>query len=530
MSANPLTRRIAVLHLEDSPADAKLVAAALRADGLDVEIARVDAEAAFRQALETATFDLIISDYSLPSFDGGQALELAKQIAPGTPFIVVSGALGEELAVELLKTGATDYVLKNRLGRLSSSARRALNESEERARRERAEVEVRNLEEQLRHAQRMEGIGRLAGGIAHDFNNLLTVINGYASQVLRRLPAGHSLASLVEPIQQAGERAATLTQRLLAFSRRQVLAPRVVSLNAVVRDVKAILRPLVGENVTLEFDLDSALGLVLVDPGQMEHVIVNLATNARDAMPEGGTLSVKTSNVSLAPVPGETKGQSFVVLSVRDTGTGMDDDTRQHIFEPFFTTKASGHGTGLGLPTVYGIVAQSGGEIRVDSTVGAGSTFEIWLPTTDVQPAPDPVRRPDEQQAASALPGNETLLLVEDEPSVRELVQEFLSSAGYRVLVAGTTGEAREICQKDGARIDMMVSDVVLAGGNGVELAGELRRLIPGLRILFISGYPGDGAIRADLGAAFLAKPFSRSTLLARVREVLSGAALPLSR
>ena len=516
-----MTEPIDVLHLEDSPADAKLVAATLADEGLECEITLVDSEPRYTEALRGGAFDLILSDHNLPGFDGLEALRLARTFCPDTPFISVSGAFGEETAAEIVRAGATDYVLKHRLFRLGRAVRRALAEADERKRRARAEAEAESLADQLRHAQRLEAIGRLAGGVAHDFNNLLTVVNGYCERMLRKLPVDDELMPLLMPIYTAGQRGSELTRRLLAFSRHQVLAPRVIALNDVVAELHPMLKALLGERVAIVFDLDAGTGLAYVDPAQMEQVIMNLATNARDAMPEGGTLTLETRNIHLATPQGALSPGDYVELAVRDTGHGIPDDLLGHVFEPFFTTKERGHGTGLGLPTAYGIVTQSGGEIRVESTLQHGTTMRVRLPLASGTPVSPVTPRPDVDVAPG---GTERLLLVEDDSSVRDLVADFLTSAGYEVAQAGDAIEAEAACEAVGGRIDLLVSDVVLPGLDGPGLAERLRIRVPGLRALLMSGYPGDAVVRpsAESRTTFLAKPFSRAVLLGKVREALS--------
>jgi two-component system cell cycle sensor histidine kinase/response regulator CckA len=511
---------IAVLHLEDSAADAKLVAAALSDEGIECEITLVDQEAAYATALRTRAFDLILSDHNLPGFDGLEALRLAQTFCPDTPFISVSGAFGEETAAEIVRAGATDYVLKHRLFRLGRAVRRAVAESAERQRRARAEAEAQSLAEQLRHSQRLEAIGRLAGGVAHDFNNLLTVINGYCEQIVRKVPPDHELMPFVMPIYAAGQRGSELTRRLLAFSRHQVLAPRVISVNDVITELRPMLKALVGERIGIVLDLDGDAGLAYVDPAQMEQVVMNLATNARDAMAGGGTLTIETRNLHVGAARGALSPGDYVEIAVRDTGHGIDDELRAHIFEPFFTTKERGHGTGLGLPTAYGIVAQSGGEIDVESAVGRGTTMRIRLPLASGTPLRPVVAT---HQAEAAPGGVETLLLVEDDASVRELVADFLTSAGYTVIQASDAEQADAACGAAQGALDLLVSDVVLPGLDGPGLADRLRTRVPGLRALLISGYPGDAVVRPspESGTTFLAKPFSRAVLLGKVREAL---------
>jgi two-component system, cell cycle sensor histidine kinase and response regulator CckA len=510
-----MAERLRILHLEDDPQDAELVRERLAAEGLDCDVVVVENRQQFTEAIRGQRFDLVLSDFTLPSYDGRSALQFLRDHCPHVPCIFYSGTLGEEAAVESLKAGATDYVLKEHPSRLMPAVRRALNDAQERAERRRVEEALRDVQErfrgvfesskdaigyatldgtfldvnpafetltgyskeellatthqaltpaeyrridadirdrllgtgeaveyekeylrkdgrrvpvslttflvkgsngeaaglaaiikdvterkrteeelktaeaQLRQAQKLEGIGQLAGGIAHDFNNLLTVINGYSERLLRALPQGHAERNKVEQIKDAGQRAALLTRQILAFSRKQPLTPIVFNLNDAVARMDQLLRRLIGEHITLVTDPDPGLGRVKADQGQIEHVIMNLAVNARDAMSNGGTLTIETRNADLDEAFARTHPQAvpgpYVQLLVRDTGCGMDHAVQARVFEPFFTTKEPGKGTGLGLAMVYGIVTQSGGTIWVESEVGKGSTFSIALPRV-----PDP--------------------------------------------------------------------------------------------------------------------------------------------
>jgi PAS domain S-box-containing protein len=389
-------------------------------------------------------------------------------------------------------------------------------------------TERKSLEDQLRQAQKMEAVGQLAGGIAHDFNNLLTAIQGNAELLLTGLDPRDARRMDVLEINRAAHRAATLTRQLLAFSRKQVLQPRVVRLNGVVTDLTAMLRRIIGEDVELRLDLDPALGRVLADAGQLEQVITNLSVNARDAMPQGGTLTLRTRNVAAEEVPaGDPEAPpllgDLVALSVTDTGTGMDERTQARLFEPFFTTKELGRGTGLGLATVYGIVRQSGGHIRVNTRLHEGSTFTVYLPRADGDTESDPMPEPP---GASAR-GSETVLVVEDEEAVRVLSLRVLKARGYHVLDAAGAAEALALIEQGGRRIDLLVTDVVMPGMGGPALAEQLVVLQPGLRVLYISGY-AEEAIRRQgelpAGGALLEKPFTADQLARRVRETLSAA------
>jgi PAS domain S-box-containing protein len=385
---------------------------------------------------------------------------------------------------------------------------------------------VRALEAQLRHAQKMEAVGRLAGGVAHDFNNLLTVITGRSQLLLLKLQPDSPLRRDVELVEETAHRASALTRQLLAFSRKQLVQPRVVDLNEVVRGMETMLSRLIGEDITLATHLDPTAGCVRADPAQLEQMIVNLAVNARDAMPLGGRLTLETSfvrlddgfarhNVGLRPGP-------HVRLVVRDTGVGMDSLIKTHLFEPFFTTKGPGKGTGLGLATVYGIVTQSGGAIRVDSEPGQGATFTIDFPRVD---APADLRDPGIPAAAPQ--GSETVLLVEDEPAVRGLARDILHQQGYTVLEAADGDEALRVGREHGGPIHLLVTDVVMPQMGGRELSDRLKAGRREIKVLYVSGYTDDAILHqgvSETGTAFLPKPFSASALAHKVREVLDAA------
>src|SRR5881396_2452491 len=384
-------------------------------------------------------------------------------------------------------------------------------------------TDQRHLEEQFRQSQKMEAVGQLAGGIAHDFNNLLTAILGNTQLLLRELPPGDSMHGDVEEIRKASERAASLTRQLLAYSRRQMLQPEVLDLNVVMAEMDKMLRRLIGEHIDLVAVFAPDLGRVRADPNQIEQVIVNLAVNARDAMPDGGKLTIATANVDLdetfaqahlGSVPG-----SYAMLAVTDTGVGMDATVRAHLFEPFFTTKEVGKGTGLGLATVYGIVKQSGGYISVYSEPGHGSSFKIYLPRI-ATPAEPPAGAPKGGPA----PGSETVLVVEDEPAVLTLSRRALESQGYVVLAASDADAALRVVERHGGMIHLLLTDVVMPGLSGRELADRLSAQRPGIRVLYMSGYPGDAVVQhgtLPLGSAFLQKPFSPDGLARKVRDVL---------
>ena len=390
-------------------------------------------------------------------------------------------------------------------------------------------TEQRKLEKQLRQAQKMEAIGQLSGGIAHDFNNLLSVIIGYSEVLEEGLPKGDTLHKSCEQIAKAGRSAALLTRQLLAFSRQQVLEPKVLDLNSVVLHVEKMLRRLIGEHIDLATALSPNLGHVKADQGQIEQVIINLAVNARDAMPNGGKLTIETTDVDLDEAythkhPLHPPGP-YVLLAVSDTGVGMDAETQARIFEPFFTTKEMGKGTGLGLATVYGVVKQSGGFIWVYSEVGHGTTFKIYLPRTteavaEERPAP-----------ARSLRGTETVLLVEDEEALREFTATALTQHGYTVLTAGRPDEAIAMASRHQGPIDLLLTDVIMPGMNGRALAGNLIAVRPEIRVVYMSGYTGFSHPElVDSNIILLAKPFTREALLHKVREGLTRVAAGPSR
>jgi PAS domain S-box-containing protein len=392
-----------------------------------------------------------------------------------------------------------------------------------------SDVTVRHrLEEQFRQAQKMEAVGRLAGGVAHDFNNLLTVINGYGEIVLGSLPEGHPARELVRQIKEAGERAASLTRQLLAFSRKSVLEPKVLDLNAGVREMEKLLRCVIGEDIQLATVLEPDLGRVRADPGQLEQAVINLCVNARDAMPHGGKLTLETRDVELdaayAQANPDVRPGPYVLLAVSDTGHGMDAATIARIFEPFFTTKGQGKGTGLGLAMVYGFVKQSGGHIAVYSEPGQGATFKIYLPQVEAA-----VTARKSHHGPMTLPrGTETVLLVEDEEGVRALIRHVLKSSGYTVLQAGHGQEALRVAERHAAPIHLLLTDVVMPGGmGGRQVAEAVRARHPEARVLFVSGYTEDAVVRHGVleeNTNFLQKPFMPAALVLKVREILDQA------
>jgi two-component system cell cycle sensor histidine kinase/response regulator CckA len=505
-----------ILMLEDDPADAELLSHALHRAGLQFEVVRVESEAAYLEALHEH-FDLVMSDYRLPGFDGLKALRHLQERGLDIPLIIVTGALGDELAVECIKRGVADCLLKDRLARLGVAIEQALEKQRQR-------VERGQLETQYRQAQKMEAVGRLASGVAHDFNNLLTVISGYSQLILSTLPEGQPVRQDVEQIQAAAMRAQTLTRQLLAFSRRQILEVEVVDVNALIVGLEKLLGRLIPANIRLRVQATPDIGQIKTDRGQIEQVLMNLVINAGDAMPEGGDLTIGTTAIHLErglPLRTATMpAGEYVGITIQDTGTGITPEVQAHLFEPFFTTKGPGKGTGLGLSTVYGIVKQSGGYIDVSSELKRGTIFSIYLPRTTESPAPavraEPVTR--------VLQGTETILMVEDSDLVRSLARRILTSQGYTVIEAATGEEAIELARTSKQPIHLFLINVVLPGISGAALGAELTRLHPESKVLYVSGYADETLVAHGIVEGrwqYLPKPYAPEVLARKVRDVI---------
>ncbi|WHZ23721.1 MAG: Sensory box histidine kinase/response regulator [Nitrospira sp.] len=516
------------LHLESYQADTDLISSTLRDAGISCRPTRVQTREEFLTALKQEGFSLILADDSVPGFDGADALSLARTVRPEMPFLFISGSQSEDFVIDMMQRGATDYIFKQRLGRLVPSITRTLRDIDERQERRRAEEALRLSEKQLRQAQKMEVVGRLAGGLAQDFNDLLTVIMGHSHTLLGELATGHPIRAKIEEMQNAGERAAGLIRQLLAFSRNQAVEPTVLSLNGVVGHAESLLRRLINDDIQLVIRPDPLDGHVKADPAQLEQAIVNLVANARDAMPNGGLLAIETSQTELTRTPMHHLQPlplgRYVKLTVTDTGCGMDAEGLSHLFEPFFTTKDERHGTGLGLSTVFGIVTTNGGGIDVWSQVGHGTTFDLYFPLIDRQVMPRSIPESKDQLRQ----GSETILLVEDESSVRELVRKELARIGYHVVEAKNGVEACLSATQQSCHVDLLLTDVVMPGMNGRELAQHLSVIKPNLRVLFMSGYLDDISVNRDMDphrTTFLQKPFTPDVLVRTVRALLDSSA-----
>jgi signal transduction histidine kinase len=467
----------------------------------------------------TGRHDVALIDYKLGAQSGIELIREARAAGCRLPLIVITGNGSEDVDRDAMDAGAADYLAKDELSPplLERTVRYTLRQSRERLRAEAAE-------EQLRQAQKMEAVGQLAAGVAHDFNNLLTAIIGYAGLALESLDPAEQVWKDVEEIKKAGESAASLTGQLLAFSRRQILSPAALDLNEVVRDIESLLRRVIGEDIALTIGSSGPLPRINADRGQLEQVILNLAVNARDAMPHGGKLTIETGSVTLdetyVPAHHGASAGAHVMLAVSDTGVGMSADTKRRLFEPFFTTKARGKGTGLGLSMVYGTVKQSRGSIWVYSEPGVGSTFKIYLPVETVDAA-DPVEAIAEEPA---LHGTETILLVEDQDEVRRIAADILRRQGYTVIPAADGRAAVDAAFHYRGPIDLLITDVVMPEMSGRDVARALSGRIRGLQVLYTSGYTDNAIVHhgvLDRGVEFIQKPFSPHRLLRKVRQVL---------
>jgi two-component system, cell cycle sensor histidine kinase and response regulator CckA len=505
-----------VLMIEDSEDDAALLVRELRRGNFDVQLERVDESSALQSAFERQNWDLIISDFSMPHFSGTDALKMLRSRGCEKPFIFVSGTIGEETAVAALRDGAQDYLMKTNLKRLVPAVQRALREAEDRNHR-------KQMEQQVQQLQKFEAIGKLAGGIAHDFNNVIGAILGWAEMGCQEAQPGSVSFERFEKIRDQANWAGRLTSQLLAFARRQMLQPRKTDLNNLVVEAMSLLQRVIGEQIEVRVLAGPDLRVVMVDPAQIEQVLMNLCLNARDAMPQGGRLIIETQNIEIDKefcyVHPYARQGSFILLSVSDTGVGMDAATSAHIFEPFFTTKELGKGTGLGLATVYGVVKQHEGFIHLYSEPGKGTTFRVYLPASSGAAEPRQPKR-DEQ-----LPkGTETILLAEDNEGLREAASEMLGKLGYRVISASNGAEAVQLFSKNHDEFDLIILDVVMPKVSGPAAFSLMAAVRPDLRVIFSTGYTAEAASLNSLmeqGASILQKPYSLKNLGQTVRANL---------
>jgi two-component system cell cycle sensor histidine kinase/response regulator CckA len=508
-----------VLMIEDSEDDAALLLRELRRGNYDVAFERVELPDALQSALDKQTWDLIVSDFSMPHFSGADALRLVRAEGSDVPFIFLSGTMGEETAVAALQNGAQDYLMKTNLKRVVPAVQRALQEAEDRRKR-------KQMEQQVQQLQKFEAIGKLAGGIAHDFNNVIGAILGWAEMGCEETQPGTALHGRFQKIRDQSFWAARLTAQLLAFARRQVLQTRKVDLNTLAVEGVSLLRRVIGEQIEVRFLTAPDLRVTLADPAQIEQVLMNLCLNARDAMPKGGHLVIETQNVEIDEEYCRThpyaKQGSYVLLAVSDTGVGMDAATAERVFEPFFTTKELGKGTGLGLATVYGVVKQHGGFIHLYSEPGKGTTFRIYLP------AGSGLAEPREPKSNEQTPqGTETILLAEDNEGLREAAQEMLQRLGYRLILASNGTEAMELFKTNLRQIDLVILDVVMPGLSGPAVYSQMVAIQPDLRVVFATGYtPEAASLNSTLekGVPILQKPYSLKNLGQIVRSTLDRA------
>jgi signal transduction histidine kinase len=516
----PASPTAAILIVEDERIVALNLQGKLQKMGYRVPATAASGEDAIRLT-EVHRPDLVLMDIHLEgAMDGVEAARILRDRFQ-TAVVYLTAYSNQEIVARAKVTEPFGYILK------PFSERELEVVIEMALYRKQMEQRLEYLEEQFRQAKKLEAIGRLAGGIAHDFNNLLTIINGYTSIVQSSLSAHDRNCEMLAEVLKAGDRAAALTAQLLAYSRKQLLQPRIIDLNELLAGTEKMLRRIIGEDIDLHLAPAQGLHRVKVDPAQMEQVVMNLCVNSRDAMPRGGRLDIETGNLTLAdPGRGELQPGAHVVLTVRDTGCGMDQDVLGHLFEPFFTTKEQGKGTGLGLAMVYGTVKQSGGQVEVESQPGRGTVFRILLPA--VLPTPAEPTRP----AFAGLPrGSETVLLVEDEEAVRKLTAHLLTQIGYTVLVAAGGEQALQIVANHRGPLHLLMSDVVMPRMSGRQVAEAVKVVHPAVKVLFQSGYTDDALLRHGIEASeqdLILKPFTLTDLARRVREVLDRAAAKL--
>lgn len=507
-----------ILIIEDSNADFLMVERHLKQNGLAATCCRVDTLDALKEAIRKKRWDLVLADYSVPQLSFQQNLNLLQEAHPDLPVIMVTGTIGEEKAVELLKLGVCDFVLKGNLARLVPVIERSLRDTLELKGK-------RAAEDQYRQAQRMEAVGQLAGGVAHDFNNILQAILGYSHLILAKAGGNEPVKHYVEELLKASNRAADLTRNLLAFSRKQAVTLTLIDISEIIKGNEAFLRRLIREDIELKVTCAGEPLTVLADRGQIEQVFMNLVTNGRDAMPNGGRLLIETYSITLGQDFIDTHGYGTVgeysSFSVSDSGIGMDKDTQSHIFEPFFTTKEQGEGTGLGLSMAYGIIKKHNGFITVYSEPGRGTIFKIYLPTVQASALAEIT---EVREVAPPCGGTETILVGEDDDALRRLSKNVLGHYGYQVIEAVDGQDAVDKFVEYGKSIDLVILDAIMPKKNGKVACDEMRKMRPDVQVVFVSGYTRDVFAENsvfDGNSIFIQKPVSPDVLLARVREML---------
>ena len=511
-----MSTALRALIVEDLESDCDLLVRSLRKGGYEVSYQRVDSAESLNTRLTTGEWDIVISDYSMPGFSGTAALKIVRERGLDVPFIFVSGTIGEETAVEAMRLGANDYVMKGNAARLLPAIRRELEDIARRRQHKSAEQRVRQLE-------KFEAIGKLAGGIAHDFNNVIGAVLGWAELGITEAPAESRTARYFHKIREQSQRAAGLTRQLLAYARRQILEPKNIELSQLIIETVALLRRVIGEHIEVRMVLAPAAQVVRADPSQLEQVLMNLCLNARDAMPRGGQLLIETQVIELdseyCKLHGYARPGKHVKLSISDTGTGMDGATVERIFEPFFTTKEVGEGTGLGLATALGIVKQHEGSIEVQSELGKGTAFHVYLPASN--------GIPESRHCANDSPvrgGTETILVAEDNDGMRQMMREALESLGYRVLLAEDGEEAIEKFSAHRQAISLTVLDILMPRLSGPDVYARICKLAPGLPVIFTSGYSEQRGLPLSsnsTNAVLLQKPFDSKALGRKIRELL---------
>jgi len=506
-----------ILHVEDTPDDSEVVRRLLEKEWGECDFVRVETLPQFKEAVQNRTFDLILSDYRLPGFTGMEALEIARTSTPDVPFIFISGLMGEEKAIESLRNGATDYVLKDRLKHLVPAVRRALLEAKE-------HLLNRELQQRLLEASRLQTVSTLSTGISHDFNNILTIILGHSSLLKIEHEKTERIFEISDTISNAARRAADIIQQLMAFAQKSESNAVVTDINRRVREIINQLRGTLPDKIDIHFEPAKELPHIPMDRSQLEMILINLVTNALDSMPDGGTINVATSLVPVSEVAHslpKNEADSFICLRVADTGKGMDSITREHIFEPFYTTKERAHATGLGLPAVYGLMQALNGWIDVVSEPGQGTTMSLFFPVVR-----DPIIKEATKSQLLRLPrrGQATILVIEDETDVSLFLEAILTSGGYKVLVASDASEALSLFKSNQSEIQLVLSDIGLPKVDGITICKELKAIKPLVKIILCSGYAAkDFKERIDELEidAFFPKPYDPQSLVQSVKTIL---------